>query len=1756
MNTNVKKLLSLLLAFVMVLGMLPASAYAEDGAAKSYTIVTGDTATYSSYLGVITHCTVEGATALKCKVEESGTKWTLTLPADTDQTKELTYNLTTHNYGRPANNSKIQVKFNGGNYTSVDSSDYTISFSGVPEWENGEATVTFGTAYTGSSSSKRQRAYTLNLKLDDGVNDPPALTGDAAVSVDMRINETYSADLSSIFDDPDSMDVTYQVRVNGGEAAAADAAYSYVPAEAGIYTLVFTASDGEFTSDTYTVTLNVRDNAAPVLSGDNAASASGMHGLAWTIDLSKIFTDADGDALTYTVAVNDAEAVAASASYSYTPAAAGTYTLVFKAVDVKGAESPAYTVTLEAAANPAPTLAGDAAATASVDQYKNWTYDLSSIFADNEGDALNYTVSVDGAAAVSANASYSYAANTAGEQTFVFVATDKAGNPSPEYTVTLTVNAVERTTIATGCVQKAGTFDGWLGSVTVTGPKIASYEWLGGNGHDETSDQDHTLNVQLDASVADNAVIALAYAFGGKTNQVKYSSTPPASVTLVDGQASVKLTTTASSMASWVTTRNYTINFTNKVNNLPAATAEAISADLETGAAYSIDLSQYFTDADGDALTYKVSVNGAEDVAADAAYSYTPTTLGKHVLVFKANDVWSDSTKNLTVTLNVANSSTTYDVTVTAPEGYALTFHAVSAVENGTAVTAGELTYADGVVKVPENIAMITWTSASAVGGTAQVSAGAVLNIKALTLSAKTAGDQADADGVIKVTDANGAVITVGANGIALVAAGSGYTYNAAPSSTYNGSWNAVTLDGQTVSEDAAIVMTYILKSAKSVTVPRDAEVLLYYVNNNFGGYRVNPAYIAENEDGTRTFYFACTSEQGYNKAYAYRATLNGKITKAGYLKNDDHVSLTWDENDKAPDYRGSSDAPNYSDTSGNTQLRAGDIVFMTLNATGHLPLSSTKDVGAFRLWNIIDSDTTNAGIEPDFNFNVVAGDDVVTITDLNSAYGNNWQRLTANGSGTAFVEVSFDAIHVVHGWPEGGSGGAFGHMNNYVYNASNPNTNGLIVVQTDGNAANDVTFNIANDRSKLGRQWDAEHDTYYITENTGSLTLAPTAGSGIQSVAVSNDKGASFTTLEAVDGAYTATVVPGNNIFRVTNGSGQTAYQVVRVLKLDITLENQTSPDKGEDFDPLDTVRISIRGLIAPVGKMGGIYNPQSVQGSFTDSDGNSYSLKVPTAAWTAGYIFNGSTAYFDVVIPESGQLTLNGNYMTPGGFNVTLGKHRSLTMAGVGSASGTGGDSTASVLPVIVLGQEAGSRPQLTGEDTVTTSMRLGQWYEIDLSEYFTDEDSETLTYYIMENGAEDWTALSDSHYRYFPADDGEQIVMFTALDESMTPEEIGEDTAMLTLKADVAVAPSEVTVTFSISQGVDKFYTSANQNVILQQQITVPYFDLALYGLSNYYYNPRCYAGYTKPGAIGGGTAGTQASAEGVVTPMHVYIWATEVFQLGFNAQDAGKGTSYKNGLEEYFTIQSGNAGSAYVNLWNGTNMNYYINMEYPLGCPQTGSTCDQIALYDGDVISVHFIEDTYVTGSSFAALVVDENGQYDYATDAVEATVDKGQTITLTAYQSVSDWTNYITSYEPSVNAAVSFVAEEDFDGEIASWIELDATTDSDGQIEIDTSDMAAGTYYIAVKGDVLSEASKEREAAVFKLTVNGEEEPEVPAAPGDLDGDGTIGLAEVSKILLRYNSVGELTAEEMANVDTDSDGTISLAEIGAVLRGYN
>lgn len=105
-----------------------------------------------------------------------------------------------------------------------------------------------------------------------------------------------------------------------------------------------------------------------------------------------------------------------------------------------GDQSKTYTVTIPMAADPAaPVLVGDKTAAATVKKGGSYTLDLTKVFKKGTSETdLAYQVSVDGQTAVETSADYRYAADAAGVHKLVFTA--KSGKlTSPTYTVTLNV---------------------------------------------------------------------------------------------------------------------------------------------------------------------------------------------------------------------------------------------------------------------------------------------------------------------------------------------------------------------------------------------------------------------------------------------------------------------------------------------------------------------------------------------------------------------------------------------------------------------------------------------------------------------------------------------------------------------------------------------------------------------------------------------------------------------------------------------------------------------------------------------------------------------------------------------------------------------------------------------------------------------------------------------------------------------------------------------------------------------------------------------------------------------------------------------------------------------------------------------------------------------------------------------------------------------------------------------------------------------
>ena len=376
---------------------------------------------------------------------------------------------------------------------------------------------------------------------------------------------------------------------------------------------------------------------------------------------------------------------------------------------------------------------------------------------------------------------------------------------------------------------------------------------------------------------------------------------------------------------------------------------------------------------------------------------------------------------------------------------------------------------------------------------------------------------------------------------------------------------------------------------------------------------------------------------------------------------------------------------------------------------------------------------------------------------------------------------------------------------------------------------------------------------------------------------------------------------------------------------------------------------------------------------------------------------------------------------------------------------------------------------------------------------------------------------------------------------------------------------------TVNFSITEGQNEFHVAPNsEEMLLDQTITVPYFDLSLYGLERYYYNPYCYV--DENGNIRGiQQKGTPESAYDHITVMHAFIVATEIFYLEYDPAQAGKGLSYTKdpaGFNEAISWAQ-DAGSSFMDFWDhGTNLNYYLNYEYPLAYTGWGATSDQILIETGDVLSVHMITGN-ASGSRFGFFSVNDTDQKYTAADTIDSyEAIQGERIDLTLYWTATTG-NYATGYERVADQNIYWIATDEVVPDVREWnrttfgstTTANLITDADGNVTINTTGLEPGTYYIAALGGWtaggavdnagFTSAGGETGPSVFKLTVT-----ERTRAYGDINNDGKINATDAAMVYRYVNKTVSLTTEQLIVADVNGDGKINATDAAMIYRKVN
>ncbi|MFS8215036.1 S-layer homology domain-containing protein [Paenibacillus polymyxa] len=391
-----------------------------------------------------------------------------------------------------------------------------------------------------------------------------------------------------------------------------------------------TSSSVTFSSGGGTSTKSVTNHAPGVTTGFTDITLSTADEPK-KINLANSFTDADGDTLTYTAetsATNVATVSVNGSQLTLTPMNAGTATITVTANDGKGGTinsqfNVTVTPVIPEAVNHAPTVETSISnvTTGAADGVK--TVSLSSVFADEDSDALTYTAtSTDtGVATVAVNGSdLKITPVNAGTATITVTANDgKGGTINSQFNVTVTPVIPE-------AVNHAPTVETSIRNVT-------------------TGVADGVKTVSLASVFADEDSDALTYTTTSTDTGVATAAVNGSDLKITPVNAgTVTITVTADDGNGGTVDTNFTLTVTPPpaANHAPVVQSTINDVSTEAGAVdTTIGLASTFADEDLDLLTYSadssdpsiatVSVTGDQ-------LSITPLAVGSATVTVTADD--------------------------------------------------------------------------------------------------------------------------------------------------------------------------------------------------------------------------------------------------------------------------------------------------------------------------------------------------------------------------------------------------------------------------------------------------------------------------------------------------------------------------------------------------------------------------------------------------------------------------------------------------------------------------------------------------------------------------------------------------------------------------------------------------------------------------------------------------------------------------------------------------------------------------------------------------------------------------------------------------------------------------------------------------------------------------------------------------------------------------------------------------------------
>ncbi|WP_420461542.1 Ig-like domain-containing protein [Candidatus Palauibacter sp.] len=404
-------------------------------------------------------------------------------------------------------------------------------------------------------------------------------------------------DASSHFTDPDGDALTYRVRSSNAPVATADASGSVVTVRVltrGSATVTVTATDPDGLEAALSFTVTV-GNSPPEGTGPMPDIELALNGRA-TVDASPYFRDPDGDRLSYDATSSNPDVATATASGQRVTVEAvsrGASTITVTATDPAGL-SASLSFEVAVMRNRPPGITATLP-DLDLEEGEEEIIVLSRFFSDPDGDALTFSASSSNPAVAAADPSGS-------------AVTVRALVPG---STTVTVTATDP-----GGLEAALAFEVTVPVVTVP------------NGAPESTAPLPDIELALNGRATVDASPYFRDPDGDGLSYEATSSNPTVATATASGQqvtveavsqGASTITVTATDPAGLSAALSFEVAVLPAPNRPPGITATLPDLDLEEGEEHMVVLSRFFSDPDGDALTFSATSSDDTRVGLDAS---------------------------------------------------------------------------------------------------------------------------------------------------------------------------------------------------------------------------------------------------------------------------------------------------------------------------------------------------------------------------------------------------------------------------------------------------------------------------------------------------------------------------------------------------------------------------------------------------------------------------------------------------------------------------------------------------------------------------------------------------------------------------------------------------------------------------------------------------------------------------------------------------------------------------------------------------------------------------------------------------------------------------------------------------------------------------------------------------------------------------------------------------------------------------------